>query len=164
VAPVAQGPHEGQQFALDPGLPAAVGALLEAMEGKSAPGTPAALAGKLAAAEALLAETVSMQPNQVFMSRQLVWQAPDPSVMAASWMAMVRTYAEQRAALLQQTEGRHVPASLFLSDQAPQVLRDGRVPPQLVSELDAWRFAVYAWGTEKLVLRVVARDPGEEDA
>ena len=31
------------------------------------------------------------------------------------------------------------------------------LPPHLVAETDAWRFAVYAWGSEKLVLRVVVR-------
>ena len=153
------------QEAFDPGIPGAVGALLEAMEGRLAAGTraPAVLAGALAA-EALLADAASMQPNQLFMARQLVPHAPEPSAMAASWMAMIRTYAEQRNALLAQTHGRHLPASVFLSEQAPQVLRDGRLPQQLVSELDAWRFAVYGWGSEKLVLRVVIRDTEDGDA
>jgi hypothetical protein len=165
VAPVQsapQAPQDGEpHFALNAGVPSAVGALIDAMDGKLAATVPAALTGKLAA-ETLLGDTLSMQPNQLFMSRQLVTHPPDTSVMAASWMAMVRTYAEQRGALMQQTEGRHVPASLFLSDQASAMLRDGRVPAQLVSELDAWRFAVYAWGAEKLVLRVVTRDPDED--
>lgn len=150
--------------AVDGGVPGFVAALPEAIEGllPGGPRGPAALAGALTA-EALLADAASMQPNQLFMSRQLAWHAPEPSAMAASWMAMVRTYAEGRAALLAQAQGRHVPASVFLSDAAQHVLRDGRVPSQLVSELDAWRFAVYAWGAEKLVLRVVARDPDDED-
>ncbi len=153
------------QPAADAGVPGAVGALLEAMEGPL-PGGPrpsAALINALAA-EALLADAASMQPNQLFMSRQLAWHPPEPSAMAASWMAMVRTYAEQRSALLAQAQGRHVPASVFLSDGARHVLRDGRVPPQLLSELGAWRFAVYAWGAEKLVLRVVVRDPVRDPA
>ncbi|MBB3221417.1 hypothetical protein [Pseudoduganella umbonata] len=148
----------------DPAVPAAVGALLEAMEGRLAAGsqTPAVLAGALAA-EALLADAASMQPNQLFMARQLVSHAPEPSAMAASWMAMIRTYAEQRNALLAQAHGRHVPASLFLAEGAPHVLRGARLPAQLVSELDAWRFAVYAWGAEKLVLRVVTLQPDDGD-
>ncbi|TWI67579.1 hypothetical protein IP91_01696 [Pseudoduganella lurida] len=164
VPPVARPPDDAPPFALDAGLPGAVGALLEAMEGKpTAAPSPAALAGRLAAAETLLDETMSMQPNQLFLSRQLVPHAAEPSALAASWLAMVRTYAEQRGALDRQADGRHLPASLFLSDQAPHVLRDGRVPPQLVAELDAWRFAVYAWGAEKLVLRVVTRKEDEDD-
>jgi hypothetical protein len=104
-----------------------------------------------------------MQPNQLFPLRQMVWHNPDTSLLAASWQVMVRTYGEQRAAMQQQNEGRHVPASLFMADPPPPVLRDGRPFSGLVSELDAWRFAVYAWGAEKLTLRVVARDPGQED-
>ncbi len=164
VPPVAQPPGDAPDFALHSGLPAAVGALIEAMEGAQhgqAAAKAAAAAG--AAAGAVLAqEAVSMQPNQLFPLRQLVWHNPDTSLLAASWQVMVRTYSEQRAALQRQNEGRHVPASLFMADPPPAVLRDQRPYPGLVSELDAWRFAVYAWGSEKLTLRVVARDPGQE--
>jgi hypothetical protein len=155
--------HAAPDPAVDGGRPGFV-AMADGIEGVLPGGSrvPAVLAGALAA-EALLAEAASMQPNQLFMSRQLAWHPPEPSAMAASWMAMVRTYAEQRTALLAQAQGRHVPASVFLSDAAQHVLRDGRVPPQLLSELDAWRFAVYAWGAEKLVLRVVVHDPEEDD-
>jgi hypothetical protein len=151
--------------AFEPGVPGAVGALLEAMEGNlpAGQGAPAALARTLAA-EALLTDALSMQPNQALMARQQVWHTPDPSALAASWMAMIRTYAEQRSALLAQVHGRHVPASVFQSDGAPHVLQGGRMPAQLVSELDAWRFAVYAWGAEKLVLRVVTPDDDDEGA
>jgi len=163
VPVVPQGDADGATFVPGAGVPAAVGALLEAMEGQPLlHGAPAALAGK-AALDTLLSEP-AMQPNQLFMSRQLTWQPPDPSALAASWLVMVRNYAEQRAALAQQTEGRHLPAGLFLSEQAPAVLREGRVPPHLVAETEAWRFAVYAWGSEKLVLRVVVRDDDDDDS
>ena len=165
VVPQPPGDADGATFVPGAGTPAAVGALLDAIEGQALlHAAPAALAGN-AALDALLHEP-AMLPNQLFMSRQLVWQAPDPSALAASWMVMVRNYADQRAALMQQAEGRHLPAGLFLSEQAPAVLREGRVPPHLVAETDAWRFAVYAWGSEKLVLRVVVRadDDDEPDA
>jgi hypothetical protein len=163
VVPQPPGDADGATFVPGAGTPAAVGALLEAIDGQPlVNAAPAALAGK-AALDALLSEP-AMQPNQLFMSRQVVWHPPDPSALAASWMVMVRNYAEQRAALMQQTEGRHLPAGLFLSDQAPAVLRDGRVPPHIVAETDAWRFAVYAWGSEKLVLRVVVRDDDDEES
>lgn len=148
------------------GAPDTVGALLQALDAQPATGAlSTALAGKLAAEALLNAEPGAMQSNhQIFLSRQLTWQTPDVNVMAASWLVMVRNYAEQRSALLQQTQGRHLPAGLFQSEQAPAVLRDGRVPPQLVAETEAWKFAVYAWGAEKLVLRVVVRDPlADED-
>ena len=98
--------------------------LLEAMEGKlaAASRTPPALAGALAA-EALLADAASMQPNQLFMARQLVPHAPEPSAMAASWMAMIRTYAEQRNAL------RHREVELL--DHRP---RQDQIPRAAVTE------------------------------
>ena len=162
VPVVPQADADGATFVPGAGVPAAVGALLEAIEGQTlVHAAPAALAGK-AALDALLSEP-AMLPNQLFMSRQVVWQPPDPSALAASWMVMVRNYAEQRAALQQQTEGRHLPAGLFMSEQAPAVLREGRVPSHLVAETEAWRFAVYAWGSEKLVLRVVVRADDDDE-
>jgi len=164
IPPVAKPPGDAPDFALQPGLPASVGALIEEaeglMQGKAGnAGTAAALLG----ARALLdAEPAAMQPNQIFMSRQLVWHTPDTNVMAASWAVMVRTYSEQRRQLMDQAEGRHMPASLFMADSPPAALRDGRASAAMVTELDAWRFAVYAWGSEKLTLRVVARDPGQQ--
>jgi hypothetical protein len=164
VPPVAQPPGDAPEFALQSGLPASVGALVDTMEGaqQGQLARAAAIAGSAAGA-VLGQETLSMQPNQLFPLRQLVWHNPDTAMLAASWQVMVRTYGEQRAALMQQHEGRHVPASLFMADPPPAVLRDGRPYHGLTSELDAWRFAVYAWGAEKLTLRVVARDPGQEE-
>jgi hypothetical protein len=164
VPPVAQPPGEVPDFALQSGLPAAVGALIDAMEGVPQQAANAsALAAAVRGAGVLIdSEAAAMQPNQLFMSRQLVWHAPDTSMLAASWLVMVRTYGEQRAALLQQYEGRQIPASLFMAAPSPNTLRQGRPFPPMVSELDAWRFAVYAWGSEKLTLRVVARDPGQD--
>lgn len=162
VPPVAQPPGDAPDFALQSGLPSSVGALIESMEGAVQQGMAGkAAAASVAAAGAMLAqETLSMQPNQLFSLRQLVWHNPDTNQLAASWQVMVRTYGEQRAALMQQHEGRHVPSNLFMADPPPQMQRANH---GLVSELDAWRFAVYAWGAEKLSLRVIARDPGQEE-
>lgn len=163
-APLAGEAPAAAPFALDPGLPAAVGAVLDAMDGHLlASVAPAALLGKTAL-EGLLADTGAMQPNQLFAARQLVWQTPDTSVLASSWMVMVRNYAEQRAALQQQAEGRRLPSGLFQSEQAGAVLQGGRVSPQVVAETEAWKFAVYAWGAEKLVLRVVTRAPEDDES
>ncbi|MGO4470107.1 hypothetical protein AB4Z11_31610, partial [Pseudoduganella sp. RAF53_2] len=76
IPPVAQPPGDVPDFALQPGLPASVGALLDAAEGltQNAANTQAAAligAGARALADAELAG--AMQPNQIFMSRQLVW-------------------------------------------------------------------------------------------
>ncbi|UGQ48951.1 flagellar hook-length control protein FliK [Massilia endophytica] len=165
IPPVAQPHDDTPDFALQSGLPAAVGALLDAAEGLAS-GRQAATAAAAGLAARMLAgeePPAAMASNQLFLSRQLVWHPPDTSIMAASWMVMVRTYSEQRAALQRQASGRHVPGSLFLADPIHAVKRESRAAPQLVQEMEAWRFAVYAWGAEKLVLRVVARDPGQQD-
>ncbi|HEY1147225.1 MAG TPA: hypothetical protein VGF27_01550 [Pseudoduganella sp.] len=164
VPPVAQPPGDAPDFALQSGLPASVGALLEAAEGLSqGPASTAVQTAAVLGARALVdAEPAAMQPNQIFMSRQMVWHNPDTNVMAASWQVMVRTYSEQRRALMDQAEGKHLPASLFMADSSPAALREGRGYPPHTHEEDAWRFAVYAWGAEKLTLRVVARDPGQQ--
>jgi hypothetical protein len=164
IPPVAQPPGDTPEFALQGGLPASVGALIDAMEGAQQGQVARSTAAAGATIGALLSqEALSMQPNQLFPLRQMVWHTPDTNLLAASWQVMVRTYSEQRAALQQHNEGRHLPSSLFMADPPPPVLRDGRPYPGLVSELDAWRFAVYAWGAEKLTLRVVARDQGQEE-
>ena len=75
---------------------------------------------------------------------------------------MIRTYGEQRAALMEQAHGRHLPSGLFMTEHGQSAMREGRAMPQMLSELESWRFAVYAWGAEKLVLRVVSRDPGQQ--
>jgi len=162
VPPVAQPPGDAPEFALQSGLPSSVGALIDSVEGAIQQGQLGkAGASAVAAAGAMLAqETLSMQPNQLFSLRQMVWHNPDTNTLAASWQVMVRTYGEQRAALMQQHEGRHVPSSLFMTEPPLQMQRPNH---GLVSELDAWRFAVYAWGAEKLTLRVIARDPGQEE-
>lgn len=155
-------PAELVDYPLAPLAP--VGLLVDGFEG-----LPLGQGGWEAQAAAQAAETpnandpAAMRPNQVFLSRQLVWAPPDTGNMAASWLVMVRTYGEQRAALLEQASGRHVPASLFMADHTPAVPGDGRERPPLVTQLEPWRFAVYAWGAEQLLLKVVCKedDPGE---
>jgi len=140
--------------------PHSVGAIID---GPDAHGLPPGAAEALASALAEMpdgADPAAMRPNQVFLSRQLVWQPPDTSLMAASWQVMVRTYAEQRAAWLEQASGQHLPASLFMADHSP---RDARPGMPLVTEMEPWRFAVFAWGAERLVLKVVVKDDDEYD-
>ncbi|MPQ55542.1 hypothetical protein [Duganella sp. FT27W] len=132
-----------------------------------APETPAAPNPALQAAADALAELAdaveppAMRPNQLFMSRQLTWHPPDAAMMAASWQIMVRTYGEQRAAWLEQAKGQHLPASLFMADHNPSAVREGRAGPPLITQTEPWRFAVFAWGAERLVLKVVMFDEEE---
>src|SRR5438093_1209240 len=76
-------------YAIAPATPGALGLLVDGAEG-----LPLPQAGLDALAAALAADTPSandpaaMRPNQLFLSRQLIWQAPDPNMMATSWLVM----------------------------------------------------------------------------
>lgn len=165
--PVVRGPLDStSRFpvpTLPPAVPLASGAILDGPEAPpSQPGLQA-----MAMAEALLdgADSLlssAMRPNQLF-ARQLTSHPPDAAMMAASWQVMVRAYGQQRAAWLEQSKGQHVPASLFMADHNPSAVREGRPGLPLVTEMEPWRFAVFAWGTERLVLKVVVREDEEAD-
>lgn len=99
-------------------------------------------------------DSSAMQVNQLFFTRQLVWQPPDAAQLAASWRVMVKTYGEQYAALQEQAHGQHLPGKLFMAEQ-PSLAR-----PALPLDTEAWRFAVYGWGGQRLLLRVL---PGSEE-
>lgn len=153
-------PDASDDFALAPFGASEVGTLLDGLDalGQAIPAGASTMAQAMAAEAVLANDPAAMRPNQIFLSRQLVWHPPDAALMAGSWFVMVRTYGEQRAAWLQQATGQHMPSSLFMADSGEN-LRDGRAPAPLVTEMEPWRFAVYAWGAEQLVLRVLARDP-----
>ena len=112
---------------------------------------------------ALPRDSSAMQVNQLFFTRQLIWQPPNAAQLAASWRVMVRTYGEQYAALQEQARGQHVPGNLFMAEQQPALLREGARPP-LTVDSEAWRFAVYGWGGQRLLLRVLASDTDEEES
>ena len=158
-APGSDAADAGDDFALAPLGAGEVGMLLDGLGGLDASAAPgASTMAQAMAAEAVLAnDPAAMRPNQIFLTRQLVWHPPDATLMAGSWFVMVRTYGEQRAAWLEQARGQRMPSSLFMADSGEN-LRDGRAPAPLVTEMEPWRFAVYAWGAEQLVLRVLARD------
>jgi len=167
VAPAAGDAALEHDFPLTPLLPdaavgpGAVGTILDEADVHALPpGGLEALADALAEVPSA-SDPAAMRPNQLFLSRQLVWQPPDTAALAASWQIMVRTYSEQRAAWLEQTSGQHLPASLFMSDQIPAGTTDGRPGLPMVTEMEPWRFAVYAWGAERLVLKVVVKDDEE---
>ena len=101
-------------------------------------------------------DSSAMQVNHLFFTRQLVWQPPDAAQLAASWRVMVKTYGEQYAALQEHARGQHLPGTLFMTE--PQPVARASLP----LDTEAWRFAVYGWGGQRLLLRVL---PGnEEDA
>jgi len=147
---------------LPPAVPVTVGTLLDAPDAPSAANPALQTLAEVLQGVADAGESSAMRPNQVFLSRQLTWHPPDAAMMAASWQVMVRTYGQQRAAWLEQSKGQHVPSSLFMADHNPSAVRDGRPGLPLVTEMEPWRFAVFAWGAERLVLKVVARAPEDE--
>jgi hypothetical protein len=163
IPPVAHVPGEEASFSLPPGLSQALNGVADAQEAVLVQQGLKSLANAAQAQAANMAEPAALRPDQLQMSRQLVWQQPDATTMAMSWAIMVRTYGEQRAALMEQARGRHLPSGLFMAEQGQSAMRDGRAAPMMLSEMESWRFAVYAWGAEKLVLRVVSRDPGQPD-
>lgn len=115
--------------------------------------------GEGAGAAATARDSSAMQVNQLFFTRQLVWQPPNAAQLAGSWRVMVRTYGEQYASLQEHARGQHVPGSLFMAEQQPALLREGaRLPLPLDTE--AWRFVVYGWAGQRLLLRVL---PGSEE-
>src|SRR5471030_2299032 len=134
------GVDAADDFALAPLDAGEVGMLLDGLGGLDGSAMP----GASTMAQAIAAEAVLAND-------------PDAMLMAGSWFVMVRTYAEQRAAWLEQARGQRMPSSLFMADSGEN-LREGRAPAPLVTEMEPWRFAVYAWGAEQLVLRVLARD------
>ena len=101
-------------------------------------------------------DSSAMQVNQLFFTRQLVWQPPDAAQLAASWRVMVKTYGEQYAALQEHARGQHLPGTLFMTE--PQPVARASLP----LDTEAWRFAVYGWGGQRLLLRVLPSN--EEDA
>lgn len=112
-----------------------------------------------AGAGAMARDSSAMQVNQLFFTRQLVWQPPDAAQLAASWRVMVRTYGEQVASLQEHARGQHMPGALFMAEQQGAGARLP-VPP----DSEAWRFAVYGWAGQRLLLRVLPGGEDEEDA
>lgn len=111
-----------------------------------------------AGAGAMARDSSAMQVNQLFFTRQLVWQPPDAAQLAASWRVMVRTYGEQVASLQEHARGQHVPGALFMAEQQSACARLP-VPP----DSESWRFAVYGWAGQRLLLRVLPGGEEEEE-
>ncbi|HAT33665.1 MAG TPA: hypothetical protein DCW29_23335 [Janthinobacterium sp.] len=101
----------------------------------------------------------ALRPDQLFLSRQVFWGTPDPAALAASWRVMFKTYAEQRAALEEQARGRHVPAQVWMSEQGLAAPRADPAEACLPQAWEAWCFAVYGWGSQRLILRALPGQP-----
>jgi len=114
-----------------------------------------------------VADHAAMRPDQVIMSRQLIWPTPDGGALAGSWRSMVRNYGTQLATREQQARAGQLPAAVLLSGQlsGPMSNQDARVLRQadlLAAPNDAWRFTVHAGSAQDQHLRVVQNEPEQQ--
>lgn len=101
------------------------------------------------------ADGAAMRPDQVFMSRQLVFQQADARTLAASWRTMVGGYA---AALIERqlrAQGGALAPALLLAGQDGRAAGRGADAPVLPA--DAWRFTVHAGSAQAQHLEVVRK-------
>lgn len=117
---------------------------------------PLPLSQPLAAAPAAPAEPgpegLAMRPDQVFLARQLHFQAADGRTLAASWQAMVRHYGKQVTDRELRTHAGQLPPAVLAANQEGRVLRQ---PDSAHLLQDAWRFTVHAGGSKDQHLDVV---------
>lgn len=96
----------------------------------------------------------AMRPDQVFMSRQLVFPQ-DGRLLAGNWRAMVGNVGATLAERELRARGAALPAALLLNAQ------DGRVPGRAldaqVLPADPWRFTVHAGSAQAQHLQVLRK-------
>ncbi|MFC5476720.1 hypothetical protein [Massilia suwonensis] len=98
----------------------------------------------------------AMRPDQVFMSRQMVFGPQDARSLAGNWRAMVGNYGAgliERA--LRERTGALAPA-LLLAGQEGRT--QGRAPEGQLPA-DAWRFTVHAGSAQAQHLQVLRQGP-----
>ena len=97
-----------------------------------------------------------MRPDQVFMSRQMVFGPQDGRTLAGNWRAMVGNYgASLLERALRERTGALAPALLLAGQEgrAPSRAPEGQLP------LDAWRFTVHAGSAQAQHLQVLRKGP-----
>jgi hypothetical protein len=110
------------------------------------------------------AEGAAMRPDQLMMTRQLSWPAPDGSSLASAWRGMVRNYGAQVVTRdMQQRSGQLTAGALLQAGQR----NDGNLPllrqqDWQAGALDTWRFTVNAGGARAQHLRVVEGEPEQQ--
>jgi hypothetical protein len=100
------------------------------------------------------ADGAAMRPDQVFMSRQMVFGPVDGRTLAGNWRAMVGNYGASLAErALRERTGALAPALLLAGQEgrAPARAPDGLLP------LDAWRFTVHAGSAQTQHLQIVRK-------
>jgi len=106
------------------------------------------------AAAAAQQDGAAMRPDQVFMTRQMVFAQADGRTLAGNWRAMVGTYGATLVERELRTRAGALPPLLLLAGQegrAPARPVDGQLPA------DAWRFTVHAGSAQAQHLQVVRK-------
>lgn len=101
-------------------------------------------------------EGLAMRPDQVFLARQMHFQAGDSRTLAASWQAMVRQYGKQITERELRAHAGQLAPAVLAAHQEGRVLRQAEHPLFLQ---DAWRFTVHAGGQKDQHLGVVHEQP-----
>lgn len=135
AAPVALTPFDGGELPLPLSQPPA-----QAPANQSEPGP----------------EGLAMRPDQVFLARQMHFQAADGRTLATSWQAMVRHYGKQVTDRELRAHAGQLPPAVLAANQEGRVLRQPDGAPLLP---DAWRFTVHAGSPRDQHLGVVQEQP-----
>lgn len=97
----------------------------------------------------------AMRPDQVFMSRQMVFPQTDGRTLAGNWRSMVGNYGATLIERELRARGGALPPMLLLTGQdgrSPVRTADGQVLPA-----DAWRFTVHAGSAQAQHLQVLRK-------
>jgi hypothetical protein len=97
----------------------------------------------------------AMRPDQVFMTRQMIFAQTDGGTLAGNWRAMVGSYGANLVERDLRARGGALAPALLLAGQ------DGRTPGRaLDGQLlppDAWRFTVHAGSAQAQHLQVLRK-------
>ncbi|MFC4930508.1 hypothetical protein [Massilia sp. GCM10023247] len=109
-----------------------------------------------AAAGAETGDGAAMRPDQVFMSRQLVFPQ-DGRLLAGHWRALVGNVGATLAERELRARGGALPAALLAA--APDARVPGRALEAHVLPADPWRFTVHAGSAREQHLQVLRKGP-----
>jgi len=95
----------------------------------------------------------AMRPDQVFMSRQMVFAQADGRTLAGNWRSMVGNYGATLIERELRARGGALPPMLMLAGQ------EGRAPARAfdMPPHDAWRFTVHAGSAQAQHLQVLRK-------
>jgi hypothetical protein len=97
----------------------------------------------------------AMRPDQVFMSRQLVFAQADGRTLAGNWRSMVGNYGATLLARDLRARDGALPPLLLLAGQDGRA--PGRAPDGQLLPADAWRFTVHAGSAQAQHLQVLRK-------